>query len=444
MSGTKRLAQFPCATDRDGRAFRTEMVCEVDDWQNGGCNVRERIHRKDVKMFEKLINLKNLNVIFMLLILSASLILILLPTGLENDENRSSVRAQGLIMATDNSQMFQRGIVKTGIQGLTVRILNGPFKGQEVSGNNQLLGKLELDKVFQVGDKALIVIDHDGGKILYVNVMDHYRLNIELVLFATFILLLILFAGWTGVKAVLSFVFTVLMIWKVLLPGFLKGWDPIFLSLGVVTILTAVTCFLVADLTRKGLVAFLGAFSGILLTCILALFFGSSFQVHGAVVPFAETLLYSGYPHLDITRIFLSGIFLASAGALMDVSMDISASIAEVVAKRPDISVKEAIMSGFSVAKAVTGTMTTTLLLAYSGGYTALLMVFMAQGTPLMNVFNITYVAAEILHILVGSFGLVMVAPFTALLGGYLFTRPSYVQKLTEEKRDGLELETAH
>jgi uncharacterized membrane protein len=67
--------------------------------------------------------------------------------------------------------------------------------------------------------------------------------------------------------------------------------------------------------------------------------------------------------------------------------------------------------------------MTTTLLLAYSGGYVTLLMVFMAQGIPMANVFNLTFVSAEILNTLVGSFGLVAVAPFTALVGAFLFTR---------------------
>jgi uncharacterized membrane protein len=64
--------------------------------------------------------------------------------------------------------------------------------------------------------------------------------------------------------------------------------------------------------------------------------------------------------------------------------------------------------------------MTTTLLLAYSGGYLTLLMAFMAQGVPMANLFNLIYVAAEILKTLVGSFGLVTVAPFTALAGGLL------------------------
>jgi hypothetical protein len=48
-------------------------------------------------------------------------------------------------------------------------------------------------------------------------------------------------------------------------------------------------------------------------------------------------------------------------------------------------------------------------------------MVFMAQGIPLANIFNMTYVSTEILHTLVGSFGLVLVAPLTSIIGGFLF-----------------------
>ena len=67
--------------------------------------------------------------------------------------------------------------------------------------------------------------------------------------------------------------------------------------------------------------------------------------------------------------------------------------------------------------------MTTTLLLAYSGGYIALFMVFMAQGTPIENILNLKYVSGEILHTIVGSFGMIMVAPLTAVLAGIFFTK---------------------
>jgi uncharacterized membrane protein len=52
-----------------------------------------------------------------------------------------------------------------------------------------------------------------------------------------------------------------------------------------------------------------------------------------------------------------------------------------------------------------------------------LLMVFVAQGTPAVNILNLQYVAAEVLHTLVGSVGLVAVAPLTAVLGGCVMAR---------------------
>ena len=107
----------------------------------------------------------------------------------------------------------------------------------------------------------------------------------------------------------------------------------------------------------------------------------------------------------------------------MDLSVDITSAVHEVVQQNPVITTRQACRSGMNVARAAMGTMTTTLLLAYSGGYVALLMVFMAQGTPLVNILNYRYVASEIIHTIAGSFGLVTVGPFTALTAGFLLTR---------------------
>ena len=209
----------------------------------------------------------------------------------------------------------------------------------------------------------------------------------------------------------------------------------IFIALGIMTILTGTICFLVGGFNKKGLVAFSGAFLGLLITCTLAQFFQKGLQIHGAGRPFAEMLLYSGFFKLSLTRIFIAGIFIASSGAVMDLAMDVSASMDEIFKKNPNISLREHISSGISVGRAVIGTMTTTLLLAYSSSYMTMLMLFQSQGRSLINIFNINFVSAEILNILVGSFGLVTVAPFTAIVGGLIykwskinFSAPTYPQ----------------
>jgi uncharacterized membrane protein len=105
----------------------------------------------------------------------------------------------------------------------------------------------------------------------------------------------------------------------------------------------------------------------------------------------------------------------------MDLAMDIAASMDEIRKKSPQITLLAHIGSGMAVGRSVIGTMTTTLLLAYSGSYVMMLMLFMSQGVPTENILNLNFVAAEILNIMVGSFGLVTVAPFTALAGGVVF-----------------------
>jgi uncharacterized membrane protein len=69
--------------------------------------------------------------------------------------------------------------------------------------------------------------------------------------------------------------------------------------------------------------------------------------------------------------------------------------------------------------------MSTTLLLAYSAEYTAMIMTFIAQGVPLENVINMVWVSSEIVHTLVGCFGLMLVAPLTVFAGGMLLRESS-------------------
>lgn len=336
--------------------------------------------------------------------------------------NDNAERVKARVIGVHNENMRQDGILRTGDQGLEMEILQGKLKGRVLEGVNHLMGRLELDKVFSPGDTALAVVQEGIGGRVSVNVLDHYRLEVQGVLLGLFSALLIVFGGWTGARALLSFLFTGLMIWKILLPGYLLGWNPVLLSLAVVLVLTAAIVYLVGGVNRRGTAAFLGSSLGIVFTCVLSLIFGEAFKIHGAVKPFSETLLYSGYPHLDLTGIFLGGIFLASSGAVMDLSMDVASAMWELAAKKRDISRSELIRSGFTVGRAVVGTMTTTLFLAYTGSYSSLLMTFLAQGVPVTNILNIQYVSAEILHTLVGSFGLVTVAPFTAVVSGLLFT----------------------
>ena len=350
--------------------------------------------------------------------------LLLLPTGYEGAlsyQNADRVRAQ--VLDTDESDIVDTGLVRSGEQRCRVKILGGQFKGQETDAVNRLNGSLAQDKLFQKGDTAYVVVSHSGGAITSVTMSDHFRLDKEALLAGLFLLLLLIFARGTGLRAILSFIDTILLIWKVLVPCLLKGYNPIWVAMGLVMLLTMLILSLIYGLDRRCAAAVSGAALGILVTAVLGYLFTDLFRIHGAVMESSESLLYAGYAHLDLTKIFVASIFLGSSGAVMDLSVDICSAVYEVVQKRPEISAREAIASGFAVGRAACGSTTTTLLLAYSGSYVALMMVFMAQGTPVGMMLNYKYVAAEIVHTVVGSFGLVTVAPLTAITSGVLLTR---------------------
>ena len=353
-----------------------------------------------------------------------AIVLVLIPTGYEGAKNyQGADRSRAKVLSVNNSAIIDTGLIRTGEQSCELKLLDGRFRGQTVTGVNLLKGSLESDKLYKVGDTAYVVVEYEGEEIRYILMVDHFRIGWEVLLIALFALFLILFGGKTGFRAIYSFIITILMIWKVLVPGYLNGANPIVLGIVITIALTVLIISLVYGIDRRLLAAGSGALLGILVTVVLGGIFTYLLKIHGAVMPYSESLLYAGFEYLDLTQIFIAGIFVGSSGAMMDLAVDITSAVHEVVVKCPDITRRAAIRSGMNVGRAAMGTMTTTLLLAYSGGYIALLMVFMAQGNPVDNILNYKYVAAEILDTIVGSFGLVTVAPCTAICAGVFLTK---------------------
>lgn len=360
-------------------------------------------------------------------------IMLCIPTGFEGAlQFKDAVKCRAKIVETDNSRFIDTGLIRTGQQVCTVKFLSGKFKGRTAEGWNMLNGSLSQDKIFHPGDRAQALVQwdyYDGIKkdgnenIISVNLIDHYRLNGEAVLVIAFALFLIVFAGATGVRSVLSFVLTVLALWKIMIPLYLKGVDPLFISLSGTAFLTVTIIALVYGFDRCLFSAAGGAMLGIIFCAVLSVICTKSLKLHGAVMAYSESLLYSGFQDLNLTRIFMSSICIGASGSVMDLAVDITSAVNEVVKKCPAISRWEAIKSGLAVARAAMGTMTTTLLLAYSGTCIALLMTFMAQGTPIYNILNNNQVAAEIINTVAGSFGLAATAPFTAFLAGTILVK---------------------
>lgn len=364
------------------------------------------------------------NAALCLLVAAACVGLYWLPTGFSQAQPDGARTAVARVLRCDDSRVGQYGIVRQGEQRIVARIEDGALAGQEVEAENLLRGDAEFDWFFRPGERALLVLNFDGmGRFVWAHVSGPYRLQSEALLAGAFALLLLLVLGWTGAKALLSFVFSALLIWKGLLPLLLAGANAYAAGLGLTVVLLGVILLLVGGVNRKGAAAFCGSLLGVLTSFLIVWLFARGFDINGMARPFAKVLAQR-FPEMDLQAVFLSGVCISASGAVMDLAMDVAAALQELARSNPALGRLELARAGLRIGRAVVGTMTTTLLLAYSGGYAACMMWFMAQNVPLEILLNTGFIAAEILNTLAGSFGLVATAPLTAVVAAFLFARP--------------------
>lgn len=379
--------------------------------------------------------MKNKYFIGFLIIFTIGGLFLLTVLSNTNSLPENIVESKAKVISVDNSEIMTSNVSAIGYQSLMIEILEGDYAGQRVKADNSLNGQIEYDQVYEPGDKIIIGIKHQDNEIQQVRAIDYYRQSWIGVIFIIFILALLVYAGFIGLKAIISFGVSILILWKFLLQGLLLGKDPILLTSLTIMMLSGIIIFLVSGFNKRGLAAFLATTIGLLMTLLVTHFFGHQLSLKGLTQPYAQTLMISGYHYLNLQEIFYAAIILGASGAAMDIAVDISASMYEIKSKKPDIDIKELIQSGFNVGRQVIGTMATTLLLAYSGSYLTLLMLFIARETSVTRMLNLKVVSAEIMRTLIGSIGLVIVAPTTALIAGVLFSYEFNLKEIIQKSK---------
>lgn len=129
-----------------------------------------------------------------------------------------------------------------------------------------------------------------------------------------------------------------------------------------------------------------------------------------------------GNHDLDFRGILASGMIIGALGASMDVAISIASSIFEVKLANPTASKADLLKSGMNVGKDIMGTMTNTLLLAYTGSAIFLLLLVSGE-ISLLKLLNLDSIVTEITAALAGSIGLVLCIPFTAVISSYLLSK---------------------
>ena len=331
--------------------------------------------------------------------------------------------ARVLEVLEDNSQPDEaiEGRLR-GSMVLKLEILSGTYKGRVVETVDYFSALYSV--VVNAGDTVSVRIDTVPDGRYQVSVYNYNRVPLIIALVLLFALALVAIGGWQGLRALGGLVFTFISIVYLLLPLMLKGWAPVPLTVAIVAVTATAGFYLLGGWQPKTLGSILGALCGVATAAILGSLAIGLLHVSAYRMDEGEALLLvRGDTGLQLKGLLLSGILIASEGAVMDTAMSIASAMAELKEKRPDIGRKELFRSGMVIGRDTTGTMANTLVLAFAGSSLNMMILICSYNVSFNQLMNTDFVAVELVRAVAGSLGIILTVPCVALITARLLTR---------------------
>jgi uncharacterized membrane protein len=376
---------------------------------------------------------------------------IVFATETADENTEENIEAQAENDVTENqskiiyakAQVIEAGEVETKTvdsledttQEITVKILEGELSEKEytttyvLSYDNQ--GK-NVGYKLKVGDKVStkIEISSDGSSL--VTIEGNRRSGYILAIVLIFALSVILIGGVNGIKSVVSLIITFLAIWFILLKMIFAGVNVILATLLTSIVIILTTLILMGGINKKTFTAAIGTFGGILLSGIIAAIFSRISELTGASEDAIQLSMSLQTITFKLKDLLFASVLISSLGACMDVGSNIANNLEEQKNKTEDASFSKLFKQGLGQGKAIIGTMTNTLVLAYIGGAIKIILLFMACQVSFMGIINKETITEDIILAISGTLGMVYTIPITSVTYA-LFNRKKTIYKTTSE-----------
>ncbi len=336
---------------------------------------------------------------------------------LVNSSGTSYVKAVVNEIVEDN---IQEDGSRIGYQKVMLKVLSGKLKGQLIEGTS-FAGYL-YGADCTVGMKVIASIskyEDNASAAVY----SYDRSNIIYIFVGLFLLMLWIIGGKKGFKSAIGLVFTFICIIYLFLPMIYKGYSPFLSAVIVIILITIVSLYLIDGITKKSISAMIGTIIGVIIAGICAAGFGYVAKISGYNVSEVEELVFvANNTELKVGGILFSAILIASLGAVMDVSMSISSTLTEIYNHNKNIGRVELFKSGINVGRDMMGTMSNTLILAFTGGSINTLILNYAYALKHNQIINMYEIGIEIMQGVSGSIAIILSVPLVSIISSYFLT----------------------
>lgn len=343
------------------------------------------------------------------------------------------------VITASDEETVNDGYTDYLIQNVRVKILDKRFKDEEFDIvyylEDGINTRLPLYEKCKVGDIVYVYGLYENGKLSVDALAFYDKTPWIIAICIIYSLMIIIFGGKKGVKALLSLVITIVLIFKALVPAILNGYNPIVVTILLSSIVISLTFLIISGLSKKTLVAVSGTIAGVVAAGVIGFTFSNLMRLNGINehARMISTAFSTEKEMISFKNVMLAAIMISALGACMDVGMSISSALCELKEKKPEMSKKQLIKSGMNIGRDVMGTMTNTLILAYVGSAMLCILLYSINDFELSFVLNAEDISTEVLKSLAGSIGLICTIPFTAILGGLVMGNKETPTKKKEE-----------
>lgn len=306
-------------------------------------------------------------------------------------------------------------------------LTSGKFKGEEVTLTGFFPNPAIENRLPEAGDRVLVgtptddVATAQDAEWRY----DQYDRSRPMILLGlAFSAIFIILGRSKGLAALLALGLTLAALLLNFIPAILVGFPILPATLLLCLFSTFVTLYLVLGGHEKTWVTLIGCFGGVLLAALLATLMQRILHLNG-VSGEESFMLYSYNPQkpMDLQGVIFAMILIGSLGAVMDVAMDLASSLYEIRVHAPQIGQYQLFRSGLSIGQDTMGTMANTLILAYAGSSLPTILIQVLYSPTLSATLNQESMIIEMLNSLIGSMGLMLTIPLTAIVGSIIYSR---------------------
>lgn len=336
-----------------------------------------------------------------------------------HDDEFPTTEAKVIRILDSTEENFSEWMISTTIT-FEASITNSVGKNEIIIVTQNLRNDFDaIEREVSEGDRILIVSNNDEWHFA-----GHVMINKIIILGAVFIVLLLLLGGFKGLNAVLALGFTCAAIFAVFIPSILSDKNIYIAAIIVCTYSIIFSLLIINGVNKKSFAAIVGCFGGVIAASALTLFMSTALGLTGMVDSESVFLLHLPTANpIDLRAIIFAGIIIGAVGAIMDVAVSISSALWELKIQAPNLTFGNIFNSGINIGKDIMGSMTNTLVLAYIGGSLSTILLLIVYAESFTELLNRELVIVEFLQALIGSLGILLTMPLTALICAVLYSK---------------------